>query len=67
MLANPPAPGAPMPSSLSMLLEERNILTRALELAQDEGRRVSVAALTTRTARTRVERLKGICPKHRRP
>jgi hypothetical protein len=44
-LANPPSEHSALPTTLRQLLDEKRLITRALELAQDEGRRVSLAAL----------------------
>jgi hypothetical protein len=52
MLRAPPDPASALPTTLRGILDERQLITRALELAQDEGRRVALAALDrVRTAR----------------
>jgi hypothetical protein len=44
MLRAPPDPASAIPTTLRGILDERQLITRALELGHDEGRRVGMAA-----------------------
>jgi hypothetical protein len=60
MLANPPSEHSALPTTLLLLLSERRQIERALVLAQDEGRRVGVAALD-RVRAARADEWADIC------